>query len=497
MKKNVILTLAILLLAGQISAFEFCDDGTAGEDNLRLISVDDMLKENSKEWAWQALQKIEIEARVENRNDENGKYIVEAIFKDGDTTVRIAEDSDDLEKEISLSANERASVSLEFTLDEDLDAERYDIYIKFYKKGEEENECVENSEEGLEIEKIEICEYGKVDEDELEIREIRDELNDNTDKWNWAPGNDIEISLDLENNDYSERDFLIELIFLDENNEEVSLADNSDDTIEDTTLAEGESDNINFNFKLKSNIKEAKYTLYAKAYDESDDDICTSLKAEEKSNPILLGIEKEERKVIITNVKGPKDATTSSQVQYTATIANLGSVDEESVLAVIYNRRLGINEKIEIRNLDSGGEETVTFDVSISENASLSRHHLLFATEYEYSERQDYYRSVSDEEDDIKYIVTIAQGIIEEVEEETRNETIVETTEDETTEQITTTITGNAVGTNSSSPGWASLIFLAIIAVIGVALFFKNPHARGNTEVKAPQVIRRYTAKVN
>jgi hypothetical protein len=490
--KNVILTLTILFFASQISAFEFCDDGTVGENNLRLISLDDMLKENSKEWTWQALQKIEIEARVENRNDEGETYIIEAIFKDGDNTVKIAEDSDDLKKEFSLSANERDSISLDFTIDEDIDAQNYDIYIKFYKKNNEDNECVENSEEEIVIEKIEICKDNRVNENKLEITKIKDRLEDNENKWDWTPGNNIKVSLDLENKYYSQRDFIVELVFLDENNEEVFLADNSDDMIEKTTLNEDENDNMNFYFKLKSNIKEAKYTLYAKAYDETNDDICTSLKAEGKSNPILIKIEKVERKVIITNVQGPRDITTSSQAQYTATITNFGSVDEDKVLAIIYNYQLNLNEKIEIQNLDSGEEKTVTFNISISENASLSKHSLLFATEYEYKENQDYYRSASDSDDDIKYIITITQGEVEEHKEGTQKETIIKTTT-----PVTTIITGNVIGTRNESPNWTVLIILAILAIIGIALFFKKPPIRKNTEIKAPSVIRRYTAKVN
>ncbi|HDL02385.1 MAG TPA: hypothetical protein ENH20_00960, partial [Candidatus Pacearchaeota archaeon] len=81
--KKVILFLTLLLIT-QASAFEFCDEGIQGESNLRLISVDDMLKDNSKEWTWESLAEIEIEARVENNEDEDTTYILEATFRDSD-----------------------------------------------------------------------------------------------------------------------------------------------------------------------------------------------------------------------------------------------------------------------------------------------------------------------------------------------------------------------------------------------------------------------------
>lgn len=505
--KTVTLLLAAIFLLAQASAFEFCDDGTVGENDIRLISIDDMLKENTKEWTWESLQQIEIETRVENRNDEDATYIIEAIFKDGENTIRIAQDSDDLEKEFDLSANERKSISLEFEVEEDLEKNTYDVYIKFYKKSDEDKECVENSEEELKIEKVEICEGDRVDDDELEITDISDRTEDNENEWEWAPGDNIEISLDLKNKDYSKRDFTIDLVFLDENNEEVFLADNSDDTTEETNLDEDESDDIKFNFKLKSDINEEKYSLYARAYDSDDDDICTSLKAEDKSSPKLIEIKKAERKVIVTNVEGPNDLTTSTQAQYTATLTNLGSEDEESVLAVIYNRQLNIIEKLEIENLDSGEEVTVNFNVIIPDNASLSRHAILFSTEYEYRESQDYYKSSSDEDDDIKHYITITQGEEPEINEtpeinenetivEESSETIVEIPTENETKIPTTIMTGNVIGTPTKSPSWIILLGLIVLAIIGIILFFKKPKAKKGRKIEAPQVIRRYSAKL-
>lgn len=512
MKKNVILTLVIILLTSQALAFEFCTDRQQNENNIRLISVDDMLKENAKLWTWQPLQKIELEIRVENKNNYEATYVLEVVFKDGEKTIEIAKDSDDLKKEFSLDANERKSVSLEFEISEEPDADTYDLYVKLYKKNNEDEECVENSEEKAKIEIIEICEGGKVDEDKLELSKIHDELEDNTEKWAWAPGNDVKISLNLENKDYSERDFTIELVFLDENNKEISFADNPDDIQKEISLDEDEKDDVKFNFKLKTGIDEAKYTLYAKAYDSDDEDICTSLKAESKSNPITISVEKEKRKVIVTKISGPKDIETSSPTQYIATLANLGSKDEDKVLAIAYNYQLGIKEKIEIENLNSGEEKTTTFNITIPNNISLTlpTYAILFSTEYEYNENYDYYKSASDEDDDIKYYVKVTQvneTLVPEITEnetienktiESENETIIEEPEENATKIQTTTITGNAVGSSSESLNWGILLVFAALAGAGIFFFFKKPTRRKTTlKNDEPKVTRRYTARLN
>lgn len=496
MKRNVILTLTIILMAGQISAFEFCQNGTMGEGNIRLISLNDMLKENPIEWEWQPSQKIEIEARVENKNDEDATYILEAIFKDGDKTIKTAKDSDDLKQEFSLSANERKSVSLEFETNEDIETGKHNLYLKFYKKNNENEECTENSEVEIIMEKIEMCKNGKLDEDKLEITRIQDETDTNQDKWIWAPGNNIKISLDIENRDYSQRNFAVELVFLDKNNKEVFLADNSDDIIKEISLDKEENYNMNFYFKLRPDIGE-EYTLYARAYDKNNEDICTSLKAKDKSNPITIKIEKSERKVIIAKVEGPKNTETSSQEQYVATIANLGDKDESKTLAIIYNYRLGIKEIIEIPNLKSGEEKEIIFNISIPKNASIARYSLLFSTEYEYKEEQNYFRSSSEEVDDISYPITVSQKGTQEIQEKIQNKRITKESQEDKMINPTTIITGNTIGIPNKSPSWIILTILIILAIIGIILLFKKPKIKRETKIEPPQVIRRYKARLS
>ena len=496
--KKVILFLTLLLIT-QASAFEFCDEGIQGESNLRLISVDDMLKDNSKEWTWESLAEIEIEARVENNEDEDTTYILEATFRDSDGKIEIVDDSNNLKEEFSLSAGERKSVSLNFKVDEDANKGEYDLYLKLYKKDDEGIRCVENSEEKIEIEKIELCENDNTDIDELEITKIIDELKDNSEAWTWAPGNDIKISLDLENKAYSERTFTTELIMLDKDNNEIQFSENLDDLKKEKEINENDKEQFDFYFTLKSDIKEEEYTLYAKSHDKDNDNICTSLKAQDKSSPKIIKIKRSERRVIMKKIEGPTEAETLSEVQYTATIVNLGSEDEEKVLAIIYNFRLNLTEKIEITNLNSGEEETITFNFIIPENASLSRHAILFSTEFEYNENQDYYKSYSDEDDDIKKYLTISLGIEPEETEET-NETTLDEVEtiikNETIkETIITTITGNVIGPSGKTSFWPFIGIAALILITtAIILRKRKPKQQIHTQ---PNVTRRYTARLD
>ncbi|MCD4771624.1 hypothetical protein K8R30_04400 [archaeon] len=483
--------LAIFFLA-QTSAFEFCENGQVGESNLRLISIDDMLKDNSKEWTWSTSEKIEIEARVENKNDESETYILEAIFMDGDDEIIIAKDSDDLKKEFSLSANERKSVSLNFQIDEDTEEDTYDLYIKFYKKGSEDEECVENSEEQIKIEKIELCENGNVDEDDLEIKGITDEQDDNEITWEWKPGSDVGIAVDLKNEEYSSRTFVVELIMFDENNKEIIFTENSENPSKEVTLDEDESDDVKLYFTLSSEIEEGEYTLYAKAYDESDENICTSQKAESNSDPKIITIKRPQRKVAVIDVSGPTEVKTSEKIDYKVIITNLGSKDEEKVSVLAYNYKLGIKEIKEISNLDSGETENLTFNFAIPENASLSKQAISFSVGYEYNSRLDYYESESEDEDSIRHYITISQGTAE---EEIANKTITEPTQNET-DIPTTTISGNVVKDSNGTFNWIIAIGLLALALTG-GYFFIKPKKHKQPKHIEPKITRRYTARLS
>jgi len=459
-----------------------------------------MLKDNSEEWSWSTSEKIEIEARVENRNDESATYILEAIFIDSDDDeIEIATESNDLKKEFLLSAHERTSISLNFEIDEDTEKDDYNLHIKFYKKGDEDKECVENSDEQIKIEKIELCEEGNVDKADLEIKKITDEMDDNEIEWQWEPEREIEISIDFKNKVYSQRTFVIELIMLNENNEKIIFAKDPEKIKKSITLDEDESEEVSTYFTLSSEIEEGKYALYAKAYDEDNEEICTSLKAESKSNPIKVTVEKPERRVAITKVEGPKEVQTFEEITYTATVTNFGAEDEDKVSILAYNYKLGIREIVEISNLNSGETKNATFQITIPENASLIKHTIIFSANYEYNAKSDYYKSSSDEMDEIRHYITISERTptepVEKIIEE-ENETTNETTNVNPKNNTSTIMTGNVIGVSNKSFSWPIIVGLLILALIGIYLFFKKPQRR-EPKHREPIITKRYTARLN
>ena len=486
MKKSgvfVLTVFVIVMIAVQVSAFEFCDDGVVGEKDLRLISVDDMLKENVKEWIWEPNQNIEIEIRVENREDESRDYVVEAVLVENDNDVDTAMNNDNLKEEFSLGGNERKTISINFEVDEDLDEGEYILFVKFHEKGGEKERCVENSEEIVKIKELKICPDGNVDEDDLEIKSISDRNEDNDEDWVWAPGDDLAVSVEFENKDYSERDFIVELVMVDEEGNEVEFADSPGNIVEDIFLEEGENDDILFEFTLNSLLTGDDYSLYARFYDSDDEDICTSLKAENKDNSVSIEIAKEDHNVVVTKVEGPTEVETVSEANYKVKIVNLGKEDEKKARVVLYSRDLNITKIAEIEDLESGEEAEIDFSFIVNEKINLSTAKMTFSTDFDYNSNSDVYKKESDDNDNVNYFVTvIPKEIIEEpvVEE---NITVEEPTETPATtpSQSQAPITGAVVGA-SQKDYFMLWISLVAVLVLGVALFFKQNYQKRKHE---------------
>ena len=490
-RELVIFTLLVMFMTSNSLAFEFCEEGITGEDKIRLIAVDDMLKGNTKEWTWENSEEIELEMRVENKEDKSGTFVIEAVFIEDDDDEIVAEDEDNLKIEFELSGEERKSVSMEFDVDDDVKKGEYDLYIKFYKKGNEDETCVENSEETVKIEKIEICSE-EVDDDELKIIEITDEMDDNDKEWVWYPGDDIEVSVEVENKDYTERDFVIELIMLNEEKEEIGFAE--DETRKELELEEDERETATFNFDLNKNLEKGEYRLYAKFYDKDDKDNCKSLRAESKNNKINVKIEKEENKVKIKGFTGPKKIEKGEELNFKVEVQNIGSEDEEKVRVIAYNRNLGLNEIKEIDDLESGQSKEINFDFTMPTEINKTKQTILFSLEYKYDDKKEFYDEFEDEEE-IRYMINIEEAKIKETKQEESN-----ITEENEIDENKTRITGAAINNPKSKSGFLTFLIVLLGAIVVGAIIYLTIKRKNKQPLHIhlePRVSKKYKARLN
>jgi len=218
----------------------------------------------------------------------------------------------------------------------------------------------------------EICKDGRVSNsnpiNSASDGNLRVDINDPDSGDNFGPGEDIKISLNVENNKDDDLDVIVEatLYNIDKNNGIVSVESDSvtieSDNDEDFDLT------LNVPFD-DSDLKEGNdYVLYVKAYEDGNED--------ENCNydSIDLDFERNTHDVAITDVTiTPSVAACSETVNFAVDVQNIGTKDEDNVQIKLRESTLGLDLSSEIFSLkkfDKSGDSALkTFTFKIPDNA--------------------------------------------------------------------------------------------------------------------------------
>ena len=132
-------------------------------------------------------------------------------------------------------------------------------------------------------------------------------------------------------------------------------------------IDKGDRESITITFKLDDSMDEdledlskGKYIFYVRATGEIADgthegeSTCAS---DSKEGELML----EKNFVVLYNLKAPEVSQCGSEAHISGDVWNIGSKDQEDIYLKIYNRELGIDEEIQIGDLDSF--ESTDFDL--------------------------------------------------------------------------------------------------------------------------------------
>jgi hypothetical protein len=153
--------------------YEFCNwNGSRGFENgtdLEIRSVNDNKVDNENEWEWRPLDNIEVEVKVKNSGDDDEDYVVEIIFLDSNfNTMDVATDDDDLQEDVSIDSGDSETVTFNFTVDGDIDAGSYDVYVKVYQDGDEKLQCTSRDSRLSDIDDITV----KKDKHDVIVKDV-------------------------------------------------------------------------------------------------------------------------------------------------------------------------------------------------------------------------------------------------------------------------------------------------------------------------------------
>lgn len=249
------------------------------------------------------------------------------------------------------------------------------------------------------------------DDDDIDVVSVNDN-SDVDDDWEWKPYQDAEVSVKIKNNLDDDEEFVVSLIFVDNNGDIVELASDEDDLEDDVSIDEGDKETITFNFEIDGDVDEGQYTMYVKVYkDGGEDEDCITYTYQDDSDLDNIKIEKKTRDVVVDKVEGPQTAKAGQSITFEVDLINIGSKDEEKVKIVVYNKDLGILNTKEIDNLDEGDEDSTTIIVNIPEDANEGDYTLSFSTEFDYDEDDEKYDEESDVDDDFEYKLSVLEGV--------------------------------------------------------------------------------------
>jgi len=253
------------------------------------------------------------------------------------------------------------------------------------------------------------CEYGSVNDTDLEIRKVEIHNFDGKDD-KWMPLDRIEVEVKFENHGEDLDDVIIELGLIEKDSGD-NVADDliwiseDDEKADIGDIDEDEKETHVFEFRVdpEMGIDENNYLLVIKAYPEEDEDeICIDHSNDlEKDFYEEIEIEREDsddRQVVINDIVVPESATCGETILIKAKAYNIGEDDQEQVRVDLKNTELNLEKSYIIRrDLDMGESESVEFSFTVPEGIEEKSYPLEFRTYYNYDEDDDEYDDYSEE----------------------------------------------------------------------------------------------------
>jgi len=199
---------------------------------------------------------------------------------------------------------------------------------------------------------------GIVNDNELKIKvDVENKAGLGEEDYEWYPLDEIQIEVEVENkHDETIDDIIIEWCLYGYDEKECILEEEEDDF----KLKKGKEKTVIINFQLDPNDLEdsEEYDFFIKVYSDDSSEYGEEKLSFEysfnKDESNLLSIMIEDDFVILDNLMVSDSPILCEEVmEITAKVWNIGSDDQEDVFVRIYNKNLGINEQIQMGDIDA------------------------------------------------------------------------------------------------------------------------------------------------
>ena len=305
---------------------------------------------------------------------------------------------------------------------------------------------------------------------------------------NVRPGSKLKIRVEVENTwDDSEKDHDISDIEVEVELEDVGgNSDSQDETLEFKDLDPGDDDFDEIEFDIAKDAEEGTYdlTLTLTGTDDKDN---TKYQVNKTIN---IKVEKENNMVDFTKFAlSPSTVSCSRTTKLQVEVANLGSNDEDVQLLLKQNKELGINENLELFELEEGDidDDETTYSKEYTFNIPTNVKAGPYAIEMEV-----YYNDDEDKETKSVILVVAECGSTTptttgtqattpsaaQPDKKTSVEVITPTTQTPTTPSTTAALPSQSFSGFFDGSGYVVLLVVAIIVVIVIIIFLLVAIAR-------------------
>ena len=228
------------------------------------------------------------------------------------------------------------------------------------------------------------------------------------DKKEWFPFDTVEIEVKVDNRgDEDLVDVSVEWGLYDTNSKDWTIDVDEEDNFD---LDSGDDQTLTITFTLDDRMDEdladldkGDYVFYVRATGEIDsgdhegEDTCST---DSDTGKLII----DKNFVVLQNLKVPEVAQCGSEVELLGDVWNIGSKDQKDVYVNIYNKELGLDEDVDIGDIDSFESSDLEYSLSLPEDVQEKRYYLTLTV---YDDNDDVYESSNDD----KSVETLALDV--------------------------------------------------------------------------------------
>lgn len=248
------------------------------------------------------------------------------------------------------------------------------------------------------FENSDFCEYSnegnlKVTVKDIQVTEGYGEDNE------WYVFDTVEVEVEIRNSGSEDiEDVVLEWGLYNTQSKEWTI---EVDEEEELDLDEGDKETITITFTLDDSMDEdledlsdGNYVFYVRATGEISDGIYegeSSCASDSEEGELIL----DKDFVVLANLNVPEVSQCGSEAHISGDIWNIGSKDQNDVYLTIYNKELGIDEQIEVGDLDSFESTDFDFILQLPEDAQEKSYYITLTL---YDDNDDVYENKEDQE---------------------------------------------------------------------------------------------------